>query len=323
VGVIVSSLLTVVGKLKIADLLATGPKTCDELASLTGTDPYSLHRALRALACEGVFQEIEAGKFAQSQLSEFLRSDVPGSMRNLNQTFLDSSFWGSHGPEGIEYSLRTGKPAFEKIAGKPFFEHFSGSAIGADFHRAMTDMSTMHSPAIAAAYDFSQSGVLCDIGGGYGHLLGTILDANPALSGILFDAPAVIEQARSSPAKEVLRSRCQFVSGDFFDAVPAGASTYIMKWVLHDWEDNRSRIILSNVRKVIPSSGRLLIADSVVPTGNGFDPSKLMDIIMLVGLSGLERTESQFRDLLAQAGFRLIRVVPTQCPLSIVEAAPE
>jgi hypothetical protein len=172
------------------------------------------------------------------------------------------------------------------------------------------------------SYDFTNAGAVCDVGGGQGHLLGTLLDSNPAMSGILFDAPAVIEQARVHPARDVLLSRCQFVSGNFFEAIPAGASTYIMKWILHDWDDSRAQVILSNVRKVIPSGGRLLIAESVVPLGGGFEPSKLMDTIMLVGFSGLERTATQFGDLLAQAGFRLTRVVPTLSAVSIVEAIP-
>jgi hypothetical protein len=321
-GFVISSLIVLAGKLQIADLLDSGPKTCDELARLTGTHAPSLYRILRALASEGIFHEVGPGMFTQSRLSEFLRTDIPGSMRNLTATFLDPALCRSFSPEEVEYSLRTGKPAFEKVAGKSFFEHFSGNAIGADFHKAMTDMSTIQSPAIAAAYDFSQTDVVCDIGGGYGHLIGTILESNPQVSGVLFDAPVVIEQARSAPAKEILRSRCQFISGNFFDAVPAGARTYIMKWILHDWDDDRARMLLSNVRKVISSDGRLLIADSVVPPGNFFEPSKLMDIIMLVGLSGLERTEAQFRDLLVTTGFRLTRVIPTKCPLSIVEAAP-
>ena len=321
VGNIVASLLALVGKLRIADMLAAGPKSCDELAGLTESHSPSLHRILRALACEGVFQEIQPGIFAQTQLSEFLRSDVPGSMRDLSGLFSDPALWAAFSPQEIGYSLRTGKPSFEKVAAKSFFEHFSTSAEGADFHKAMTDMSTMHSPAIAAAYDFSHAGVLCDIGGGYGHLLGTILESSPAVSGILFDVPAVIERARSAPAREALRSRCKFVSGDFLETVPS-ANTYIMKWILHDWDDDRARTILGNIRKAIPPDGRLLIADSVVPPGNGFEPSKLMDIVMLVGLSGLERTEVQFRDLLAGAKFRLARVIPTECPLSIVEAAP-
>jgi hypothetical protein len=319
-GNIVAALIASAAQLGIADHLASGHKSAEELARLTGTHAPSLYRALRALAGEGVFQEIEPGRFAQTPLSEFLRSDVPGSFRDMCIFTCDAAYWRSFGE--IESSLRTGKPSLDNIAGKRFFEHVLSIPEGAAFHRAMTSFSEHHSFAIAAAYDFSNARRLCDIAGGHGHLLGTILESNSALAGLLFDAPAVIEQARSSPVKEVLRTRCEFVSGDFFESVPIGCDLYLMKWILHDWNDPEALRILSNVRRAIPENGRLLIADAVIAQDNLYSMNKLMDIIMLVDVGGLERTEEQFRDLLTSAGFGLSRVISTNCPLSIVEAVP-
>lgn len=319
-GDVTANLVFAAARLGIADMLADGPKSCEELARLTGTDGPSLARALRTLACMGVFEETEPQTLRQSPMSEFLRSGVPGSWRNLCIAKSEPGYLRAFAE--IEYSLRTGKPALEQVTGKSFFENFSDGYYGAAFHAAMTDWSATESPAVTAAYDFSAIRNLCDVGGGHGDLLGTILEHNPDLSGTLFDAPAVIETARSSPAKQVLLSRCQFIAGNFLESVPAGPDAYIMKHILHDWDDERSQRLLANVRKAVPSSGKLLVVDAVIPPGNEYSPSKLLDMVMLVALGGLERSEQQFRDLFASAGFQLARVIPTDSPVSILEGIP-
>lgn len=319
-GHLTSALIAAAARLGIADLLVDGPRSHEELARLTRMHAPSLYRALRALACLGIFEETGPGIFAQSPVSEFLRADVPGSQRNISISSFAPEHWRAFNE--IEFSLRTGKPAFEHLTGKPFFEYYSDEYYGAAFHRAMSDFSAAEGPAVTAAYDFSAIRSVCDVGGGHGLLLGTILERNPAMCGTLFDAPAIIDAARKSPIKEVLRSRCEFIAGSFFDAVPGGSDVYVMKRILHDWDDERVRAILKNVRRVIPAHGKLLVIDAVIAPGNEYAASKLLDIEMLVALRGMERTEGQFRELMSSTGFQLARVIATQSPVSILEATP-
>ena len=186
----------------------------------------------------------------------------------------------------------------------------------------MSGLSELHSFAVTQSYDFSGYRRLCDVGGGYGHLLGTLLEANPQLSGVLFDTPHVIETARAAPAKEILLQRVELVAGDFFTAVPSGCDAYLMKFIIHDWDDAHAATILQTVRTVMSADTRLLVIDAVIPPGNEPSMNKILDLQMLVALSGRERTESEFRELLASAGLHLNRVIPTPSPLSIVEASP-
>jgi len=321
-GHMVSSVIQVAARLGIADLLAGGPKSVEALATSTETHAPTLHRVLRALASVGVFHETSPGTFAQTRISEFLRSDIPGSQRHICIANSQPDNWKSFGE--LEYSVRTGKPSLEHLTGKSFFQLYSADPYyGQAFHVAMTGLSEVHSAAVTAVRDFSGFKKICDVGGGHGHLLGTILERTPTTLGILFDTREVIEAARSAPAKEVLGSRCEFIAGDFFEAVPGGADAYLMKLITHDWDDARAKTILSNVRKVIPPEGRLIVVDAVIAPDNHPSMNKLLDIQMLVGLGGRERTEEEFRSLFAAAGFRLDKVVPTPSPVSIIEGIPQ
>jgi SAM-dependent methyltransferase len=189
------------------------------------------------------------------------------------------------------------------------------------FGEAMTSISGTENPAVTAACDFSKVGTVVDVGGSHGHLLAAILKANPRVKGVLFDLPQVLEQARMAPhvsARE-RAGRIELAPGDFFQSVPQGADAYIMKYILHDWDDERCATILENCRRAMPPNGRVLVVDTVIPPGNDPHWGKILDINMLVGPGGRERTRSEFVQLFARAGLKLKRIMPTACALSIVE----
>jgi SAM-dependent methyltransferase len=210
----------------------------------------------------------------------------------------------------------------ERLFGMPVWEFFSQNPEQSEsFNKAMTNLSSMESPVVVRAYDFSGLGTICDVGGGHGLLLSSVLNANPRLRGTLYDLPQVAEGARSGPL-EALEGRASILSGDMFESVPAGFDAYMMKYIIHDWNDEYSRKLLANCRKGVNPGGKLLVVDQVVPPGNQFAPSKIMDLTMLLFIDGLERTETQFRNLFASAGWRMTRIIPTESPLCIVEGEP-
>jgi hypothetical protein len=205
--------------------------------------------------------------------------------------------------------------------GAEVFDYFAKNPEqAAVFNRAMTDMSMATAPAVVEGYDFSGTGTLADIAGGHGYLLAQILKANPKMKGVLFDMPQVIAGAGELLEREGVAERVEKVAGDFFTSVPAGADAYIMKHIIHDWDDARARKILRNIRSVMPASGKVLIVETVVPEGNEPHYSKLLDLEMLASPGGIERTPAEYSELLAAAGLRLSRIVPTPSPFSIVEA---
>ena len=219
------------------------------------------------------------------------------------------------------YSVRTGKSAWAEMHGEDVFGYFKQNpeALGI-FSRAMTSLSGLSTKAVIEAYDFTGVGALIDIAGGHGRLLTDILEANPSTRGILFDMPQVIEGARENVAKTNAADRVEFVSGDFFESVPAGGDAYIMKHIIHDWDDERALTILRNIKRAMNQGGRVLLVESVIAEGNNQDFSKLMDIEMLVSPGGKERTAAEYEDLFARAGLRLTRIVPTKSAYSIIEA---
>jgi hypothetical protein len=310
-------------KLGIADLLVGGPKSPAELAKATGTLTEPLYRLLRALASVGIFVEDEQGRFALTPLAEPLRSDVPGSSRAMAIMITEEQFltWGH-----LEYSLRTGKIAFDHVYGKPVFDYLAENPDKAKiFDQAMVSVHGRESNAMCDAYDFSAFGTLIDVGGGNGSLLRTVLDRVPTLQGILYDLPHVVERAKAN-----LPARCEAIGGSFFDSVPAydgraGRTpvAYLMRHIIHDWDDEKSLTILRNVRKVISALDRLLVVEIVVPAGNAPSFSKFMDLHMMLIPGGKERTETEYGDLFAKAGFRLTRIVPTASDVSMIEGVPD
>jgi len=319
IGKWVSAAISAVARFAIADHLESGPKTVKELAALTGTLEQPLYRLLRATASLGVFTELEDGRFAQTGLSEPLRSSARPGVRNFAMMLSDE--WHVRCWTELPWSVETGRPAPYKVYGMGGFDWLSqnpGQAV--NFNNAMTDLSQDQAPAIAAAYDFSRFKDIVDIAGGMGTLLAAILERTPALRGTLFEMPYLIEQARKSPILQPFADRCQWAGGDFFASVPM-ADAYIMKSILHDWDDARATKILANCRKAMRPGGRLLVVDQVVPPLNEPGVAKLMDLEMLVLPGGLERTERQFADLFAAAGFRLERIVPTAGTQCIIEGS--
>ena len=321
-GSLGSQAVYVAAKLGIADLLAQGAKRVDELAIAADADAPSLYRVLRALASCGIFAEQNDRLFELTPTAELLRSDSPGSLRDLAIFMGEDWHWRVWGQ--TLYSVRTGKPAWSQVHGQEAFPYFAANREAAKiFDRAMTSLSNLAIKAVVEGYDFSGIETLVDVAGGHGRLLTTILEANPSVKGILFDVPHVIEGAKENKQIEALGSRCEHATGDFFVDVPAGADAYIMKHIIHDWDDARALQILKNIKRVMKASGRVLLVEAVITPRNERDFGKFLDIEMLVSPGGKERTSEEYKELFAQAGLRLTRVLPTKSPYSVIEAVVE
>jgi hypothetical protein len=316
-GYWISQALYVAAKLGVADLLVPGPRTIDELAQATGTHGPSLYRLLRALASMGVFVEQADRRFALTPLAECLRSDVPGSQRSLAIMVGEEHYqaWGQ-----LLYSVQTGKVAFDKVYGMPVFDFLSRHPEQAKtFDGAMVGVHGRETAAMLDAYDFSAIGVLADVGGGNGSLLTGVLQKYPRMRGMLYDLPNVVERAKVPIAVAGLSERCQIIGGSFFESVPSGADAYLMRHIIHDWDDDKSHKILGNIHRALGPKGKLLLVEGVVPPGNGPSFTKLLDLTMLVIPGGKERTVDEYRQLFAAAGFRLTRIVPTSAEVSVIE----
>jgi hypothetical protein len=218
------------------------------------------------------------------------------------------------------HSVRTGGTAIRMVTGLEAFEYFEKEpAEGAVFHAAMTAISALTLPAVLEVYDFGNSGTLCDVAGGHGSLLTGVLRKHPGLRGILFDLPGVVPGARARIDSLGLASRCEVVGGDFFEAVPA-AERYVLKSIIHDWQDERAARILENCRRAMRGDGAVVLLEQVIAPGDAPQPAKWVDLDMLAFAGGRERTASEFADLFARAGLRLVRIVPTRSPYCVIEA---
>ncbi|HXY26470.1 MAG TPA: methyltransferase [Candidatus Acidoferrum sp.] len=314
-GIIAAQAIHVAAKLRLVDLLASGPKTVAELASQSGSHPVALEHLLRALSTLEIFASTPDGRFCNTPLSEMLGSSHPQSQRD-SALFLPARFLWL--PLGELYeSVRTGDPAFQRVFGQSFFEYLGDHPADDEvFNRTMTQGIGWTTPALLAACDFSRFEQLVDVGGGEGALLGDILAATPGLRGVLFDLPQVV-----SHAPEILKgdvaTRCEIVGGSFFDSVPEGADAYILKGVIHDWPDVDAARILHNTRRAIRPNGTLLLIEGIVDSAR---PVGLMELLMLV-IGGQERTEGEFRSLLAATGFSLTRIISTETS-SLIECHP-
>jgi SAM-dependent methyltransferase len=307
-------------KLGIAELLDQTPQSADELALATKTHAPSLRRLLLMHASIGIFAEDPAGKFRHTPLSEILRSKHPQSIRNI-AIMAGSEFFRRPWGELYE-AVRTGQPAFDQVHGAPHFEYLvAHSDDAATFNGAMTAISSWLCGMLVTAYDFARFDRIVDLGGGHGALLHAILSANPKLHGVLADTPSVVADA-ANLREAAIAGRCEIVAIDFFRSVPEGADGYIMKNIIHDWNDDDALKILKNCRRAIRPDGKLLLCESALKASNQPDPARSRDLNMLVMLRGRERTEAEYRALLAEAGFSLTRVIPTSSPLSIIESQP-
>lgn len=321
-GVILQQALYAAAMLNLADLLEDRPRTASELATQLNMNESALVRVLRLLASEGIFAEKAGGVFANTELSQFLRSGVRGSVRSI-VIFRGSEY--AFAPFGeILYSVETGLPAREKLSGKNGFEQLKEEPeMARIFDDAMTNMSELVCDSVSTTYDFDAWGSLMDVGGGNGMLLAAILKAHPGLRGVLADLPHVLERARKRGfLGGELEARSEMQPCDFFQEVPKGCRAYVMKNVIHDWDDERSHKILANCRRAVPGHGALLLAEWALPDSNLPGLGRLMDIAMMVLTGGKERSIDEYRELLANAGFRLNRVVPVPRDFSIIEAVP-
>lgn len=319
-----SHALALVVKLGIADLIGSGQRTAQELARATQTDAPSLRRVLRLLASVGVFAEDEQGHFSLTDLGKPLQRDVPGSTCAMINVF--ASAFANDAWRELEYCVRTGNPWFKKNHpnGDPFSVFAADPALAADFDKAMSTFAPQTAAAVAASYDFSRFGSVVDVGGGNGTMLAGILSAHPGVRGVLFDRPDVIERARAQVAASPVAARVELAPGDFFEAVPGGHDAYMMKHVIHDWNDRDANAILQSVREAAPAHATLLILEGLYPARVDVAPAAqgatANDVNMLVCTGGRQRSEEELRTLLTAAGFALTRVVPTPAPVSVIEA---
>jgi hypothetical protein len=317
----VARVIYAAAKLGIADLLAAGPRAAADLAAATGTHAPSLYRVLRTLAGLGVVSEAEGQRFALTPLGEALETGASGAARSTILTL--GGDWTWRGWERFLYSVETGRSGLAEASGMSVFEYLGKHPDEAAlFAETMIGFHGAEAPAVAAAYDFSEFGTIVDVGGSTGNLLATILERHPRPRGVLFDLPHVIRDASQTLAARPVSGRVTLEAGDFFQAVPAGGDAYLLSHIIHDWDEGRCVTLLDNCRRAMGPRGRLLIVEMVLPSGDVPHPGKLLDMLMLVGPGGQERTEMEYRVLLGKAGFSLNRVVPTQSPVSVVEASP-
>jgi hypothetical protein len=317
----VSRLLHVAAKLNLADCLANGPRTAEELSGPTETHAPSLYRAMRALCDLGLFVEDSAHRFSLTPLSEALKSDAPNSYKSTVLMLTGDLF--CRAMDNLLFSVQTGKAGFEHAFGMPFFDKLADYPDqAAMFSETMVGYHGPEHNAVAAAYDFSGFETIIDVGGATGNFLSAILQHFPGPRGVLFDAPHVVSEAVRLIQGHGLSGRIRIEAGTFFDQVPTGGDAYLLSHILHDWSEEKCLQILGNCRRAMKADSRLLIVEMVLPDDGARHPGKRLDVVMLVLTEGQERSERQYRELLKKAGFRLNRVVATKSPASVIEAFP-
>jgi len=319
-GYWVSSAIYVAAKLGLADQIGDNSVNADELASRVGVHPGALYRLLRTLASVGVFTEVEPERFGLTPIGNYLKSDIPGSLRALS-IYGREMTWDTWGQ--LLHSVRTGETAFAHLYGMGFFEFLEQNPeLARLFDEAMTVFVTTYGLEVAGTYDFTPFSTIVDVGGGRGALMEAILKQHPKVRGIIFDRPEVVEIARNRIASFGLSNRCECIGGDFFLSLPSGGDAYLLASIIHDWDDEKSLTILRSCRRAMDRRAKLLLVEMVIPPGDVPFFGKLLDLNMLTHFGGRERTELEYRNLLSTAGFQLTRVVPTRTPASLIEAVP-
>jgi hypothetical protein len=315
-----SQAVSVATRLGIPDLLADGAKAPEELAKLVAAQAGPLHQILRASASCGVFEEDDRGRFKNTPMSECLRRGAQGPGRNT-ALLLGEVLYTAVGD--LMHAVRTGRPAFDKSFGGAFFDFLTDHGeLGQLFDEQMTTLYEPQVAAVVEAYDFARVGRILDVVGGRGTVVRALLARFTDLRCGLFDLPAVADRARESFDADGLLGRCTIEAGSFFDSVPSGYDTYLLKHVLHDWDDARCVVILTNIRRAIGKDGRLLVLEHIVPPGNEPSTTKEYDLLMLALFAGKERSEREFESLLTRTGFGKVRVVQTASLLNVIEARP-
>ncbi len=315
----VSCIVHAAAKFDLADRLAGGPKTAAEIAGPLGLHAPALHRLMRSLASLGILTEKDGRRFGLTPLGEALKTGAPGSARASILTLCGP--WFARAMEELPASVTDGQTAFQKLNGMPVFDFLGRNPeLASLFSETMVGIHGGEPPAVAAAYDFAKLGTIVDIGGATGNMLATILARHAHLKGILADLPHVVKEAPALLKARGVAERVAIEAHDFFKSVPQGGDAYILSHVIHDWSEEQCLTILGHVRKAMAAEARLLLVEMVLPPGDEPHFGKILDMVMLALPGGEERTAAEYEALLAKAGFRLTRVVPTDSVVSIVEA---
>jgi len=320
-----SQAICVAAELGIADLLSDGPRQVDALARASGAHAPSLGRLMRGLTAIGLCRECDDGCFALTSTGALLRADAADSLRSW-ALWSGRCLWPLWGR--LLDTVRSGHTARKLIGGTDDFGHLEGDgAVAEMFNRAMTDLTHFAAGDVARLYDFSWAQRIVDIGGGHGGLIAEILRAHPQARGVVYDLPHAMDGVHARSVTADVASRCEFVAGSFFESVPFGADVYVLKSIIHDWDDDRSTEILRNCRRAIAPNGKLLLIERIMPERfESCVPHRILaraDLTMLIGVSGRERTEPEFHALLNTSGFRLTRIVPIAFEFNIIESAPK
>lgn len=318
-GYVTAKAIHVAAKLGVADLIADrGPMHCSQLAHISGAHEESIYRLLRALASNGIFKEEQSGKFSLTPMADCLRADSNDSVK-ATALSAGSLFYKAYNE--FKYSVLTGKAGFQKAMGMGPFEYLTNNPEeGKIFDKMMTDFHGGETQPMIEKYDFSVFNTVVDIGGGNGEVISAVLNNNRSTRGILFDLPEVIDRSRNNIEASGLGDRCQAVGGNFFESVPIG-DAYILRHIVHDWDDQDAVAILSNCKKALNPGGKVLVVEAVIPKGNDPHPFKWLDLTMLL-IGGKERTNDQFEHVLTEAGLKLTRIIPITPAISIVEGVP-
>jgi O-methyltransferase domain len=304
----------VAASLGVADELAGGGRTSDELAEATGSDPGALYRLLRALATVGVVREEDGRRFTLTPIGELLRSDAPGSLAGWARFVGREHYWNGWGALG--HSVRTGENAFSHVYGEDVWTWRSRRPDESQlFDAAMTTLTSLANRSLLEGHEWGRYGTVVDVAGGRGALLRGLLEEHPSMRGVLFDQPHVVEGADP-------HERLTAVSGSFFESVPEGGDAYVLKAIVHDWEDEEAAAILRVIRRAMRDDAALLVVERVLGPPNEDRDGKFSDLNMLVMPGGRERTLEEFDALLASAGFRLVGATPTPSGWNVIEAAP-
>ncbi len=318
-GYWVSQTVGALAQLGVCDQFTEGARTAAEVASDVGANPRALFRVLRAAATLGMFTHHPDDRFSLTPLGETLKSDVPGSMRDMAIAQTSPGHWLPWGR--FEDAIKSGAEQASLVHGKPIFDYYGEHADErVAFMGAMAGMSSLVAGELVRLVDFSDCKLVADIGGASGALLAQVLDAHPEAAGILYDLPNVAEDARSVVAARGHAARCEIVGGDFFESAPTGADAYILKMILHDWNDEQSVTILRNIAKGMKQGSRVYVIEMVIPDDNSPSAAQLMDLNMLTMLPGCERTQSEYAVLFTAAGLKLQKLTHTHSPMQIMEA---
>ena len=315
-----SQTLLVAAQLELADRLSAGARGASDLARELALDAPSLYRFMRSLAGMGLLTETEPRTFALTPLGAALKKDAAGSAHAtiLVLTGMAGDLW-----RNLLQSLKTGEPAPEKVWGKPLFDYIAERPeLASAFSETMIGFHGQEPAAVAAAYDFDAFRSIVDVGGASGNMLVHVLQRHKKPHGVLFDLPHVVTDAPALLRAHDVADRVSIEAGSFFESIPHGHDAYLMSHIIHDWSPDLCQTILQNCRRAIARDGRLLIIEMVLPEGDTPHHGKMLDLMMLVGPGGQERTAEEYRALLTKADFRMTRVVPTTSDVSIVEAVP-